>query len=92
MNPFSKIHMTDSSRLARKQQLAKAMAVVRSSLANASSWTPPNFEGAGQQRSPTSVVDIVRRSLETANTWMPTQLSNAPIWWFSRRHSPAAYS
>ena len=78
MNPFSKIQMTDSSRLARIQQFAKAMAVVRSSLANASSWTPPNFEGAGQQRLPTSVVDIVRRSLETANTWMPTQLSNPP--------------
>jgi poly(hydroxyalkanoate) depolymerase family esterase len=78
MSPFSKINMTDSARLARKQQLAQAMAVVRSSLANASSWVPSNFERAGQQTSPTSVVDIVRRSLETANTWVPTQLSNAP--------------
>jgi poly(hydroxyalkanoate) depolymerase family esterase len=78
MNPFSKIHMTDSSRLARKQQLEKAMAVVRSSLANASSWSQPNVAGVGQQTSPTSVVDIVRRSLQTASTWVPTQLSNAP--------------
>ena len=73
--------MNNSSRLARRERLAKTMAFVRSTLSNASSWVPhSNFEGDGQQRPSeqmTAVLDIVRRSLETANSWIPTQPSKA---------------
>jgi poly(hydroxyalkanoate) depolymerase family esterase len=82
MNALPKIDMTDAARLARRERLAKAMALVRSTLANASSWAPhANVEGDAQHRPSermTPILDIVRRSMETANSWMPTQLGKAP--------------
>ena len=46
------------------------MAVVRSSLANASSWAPPNFEGDGQQ---TARADIHSRH-GAGDLWRPETL------------------
>jgi poly(hydroxyalkanoate) depolymerase family esterase len=75
MNAFGKFDTTTSP-LARKERLEKAMAIVRSTLANVSSGLGASGRIPSAQSAP--ILDIVQRSLATANSWVPTQPREAP--------------